>query len=108
MKSIIKAILVVSMFIGFTNAALAQTAKQIEICEVYGQLAEVIMSERMKDKPMSQMLRTADGDQTAIRLVTQAYSHTNMHDKEHARKMVRMFKDQTMVSCLKSAQNKSR
>ena len=105
MKNVIKAVIVVSAFLGMTNLALAKPAKET-VCEAVESLAATIMEGRQVGTKLSTMLKLATdpnpaANDLAVAIVIEAYEQPRMTGKKYQEMMVVNFSNKVMLKCVK-------
>ena len=100
----IKALIVVSAFLGMTNLALAEPAKKT-LCESIESLATVVMEARQSGVKLSDMLK-GDKEDLVVAIIIEAYEEPRWLTKESKEKSVVDFANEVMLACVKQGLDK--
>ena len=100
----IKALIVVSAFLGMTNLALAEPAKKT-LCESIESVATVVMDNRQLGTKLSDMLKSATSD-LVVAIIIEAYEEPRWSTKEHQESTVVDFANEVMLACVKQGLDK--
>jgi hypothetical protein len=107
MKNVIKAVIVVSAFVGMTNMAMAQTTKTVN-CEMIEKIATKVMDNRQSGVPLADMMKVVNNPNAgafggvAKALTMLAYEQPRFNTKANQQKAIVDFANEAMLVCLKA------
>lgn len=81
-------------------AAPAVNAADFEVCEIYAESAESIMTSRQYGAPMIEVMRIAQGNEVLVLLVKGAYKEPRWSTEANKQKAIREFANELTRRCL--------
>ena len=105
MTHFIKALIVVSAFLGMTNLALAEPAKKT-VCEITESVATLVMEARQLGASLSEMLKATDHPDWAVAIIIEAYEEPRWSTTKMQARAIVDFANEVMLACVKQGLDK--
>ena len=106
MTHFIKALIVVSAFLGMTNLALAEPAKKT-FCETIESTATVVMQGRQYGMKLSDVLKGVKND-LLVAIIIEAYEEPRWSTKKMQTRAIVDFANEVMLACVKQGIDKAK
>jgi len=103
MKLKILSTLLLSVFFGTHLSYAEEPAKTntVELCSEVEELAGVIMERRQSGAPMSLLIKTAEGNEVAEKIIIEAYEKSRFSTESYQKKSIENFKSRWFLKCFK-------